>query len=155
MNAYYQDALEQKKMDYRNLVIPNLKKLGYRKQEADNLFNTNQIRIRWGKDWNEFTVHMTNPLNEPTWEMDDLIHLIWGKGNIPNRIIITCFIKNRGVGPVLSLAITDLHTLANGMKKHGVIRETKNSFNGQTFMTLPFSHHSLSNNIWGIGIKSV
>lgn len=148
MSTYYQQALLQKKKDYTNLIVPILGKTGHK------LINYNHLRIMWGKDWNEFTVHTLNPSKAPTWPMDDLMHSIWNGTNVPNCPIATCYIKNKGVGPVTSLAITDLHTLADAMKRYGAEGKVKNTFNGMTFMKLPFSHPSLSNNIWGIGIKS-
>lgn len=154
MNNCYQHTLSQKKVGHTNLVSSTLKKLGYKEQMIRSLFDNNQIRIRWGRDWNEFTVHMENKFNEPTWEMGELIHLIWKGISVPNYLIVTCFIKSEGVGPVTSLAITDIYTLAAGLKKYGIIQKIKNSINGQSFMTLPFSHFSLSHNIWGMGIRN-
>lgn len=153
MNTYNQHAMKQKRADYLNIVLPLLTKSGYEKQKIVNLFENGQVRVRWGKDWNNFTVHLTNPRNEPTCVVDNLVHLVWGGAPVPNKLIMACFIERMGIGPVSSLAITDLYTLANGLKNHGVSQNNRNSFNGQTFMTLPFSHPSLSKNISGIGIR--
>lgn len=147
MNNYYQELVIQKKVDYTNLVVPVLRKFSHK------LLNNDQVRVRWGKDWNDFTVYMTNPLNDPTWEIDDLIHSIWKGINTPNRLIATCFVENKGIGPVSSLAITDLYTMANGLKNYGILH--KNKFNKTTFLTLPFGHPTLSKNISGIGIRTI
>lgn len=153
MNNHYFYILQRKSRDYSNLVLHLLAKYGYDKNEMLTLFNNGQVRIRWGKDWNDFTVHLTNPLNEPTWPMDELIRSIWKGDAVSNRIIMTCFIEKEGIGPVSSIAITDLYTLAVGLREHGVKQEVKNRFNEQTFLTLPFSHPSLAVNLWAIGAK--
>ena len=153
MNTYNKRNMDQNKYDYLNIVLPFLTKSGYKEQEMMGLFENGQVRVRWKKDWNNFTVHLTNPRNEPTCVMDNLVHSIWGRIPVPNRLVMSCFIDRMRIGQILSIAVTDLYTLANGMWKHGSVQKIRNSFNNQTFITLPFSHPSLSNNIWGAGIK--
>lgn len=153
MNNYYRCIASQKKTDYVNLILPLLIKFGQEELKMMGLFNNGQVRMRWGRDWNEFTIHLTNPLNEPTWPMDELIHCLWRGMHVPNRLIMTCFLEKEEIGPVSSIAITDLHTLAKGLGRYGKKQQVKNRINAQTFATLPFSHKSLSKNIWGVGIK--
>ena len=147
MNSYYAHVVPQKRKDYVNLVLPLLVKSGYNGLHMLDLFNKGQVRMRWGTDYKEFTVHMTNPRKEPTWPMDDQIHTIWKGLPVENRLVMTCFIKSEGIGPVSSVAMTDLYTLASGLKLYGIKQKVKNRFNNQTFMTLSFSHQSLAKSI--------
>lgn len=153
MRRYFRDTVLQKQHDYFKFVMPILIRSGFKENEMIGIFNNNQVRIRWGKDWNNFTIHFNNPINDPTWKLDNAVHSLVNGKWIPNCRILTCFIHEKGNGPLLSLAMTDLHTLTNSMKVYGIINKTKNRFNSQQFMTLPFSHRSLNGNIWGIGIK--
>jgi len=153
MNKYYRHVVRQKTPDFMNLVLPVLEKNGHNRQKMINLFNNGQVRMRWGRDWNEFTVHTANPLGEPTWKIDELILSMWKGITVPNRLVMTCFIDKQGSSPVSSIAITDLHTLADGLKNHGISPNDKNRHNGQTFIALPFGHPVLSKKVWGIGIR--
>lgn len=154
MNTYDQYTMEQRKSDYLNIILPFLTKSGYEEQKMIGLFKDGLVRVQWGNDFNNFTVYLTNPQNTLTCVMDDLVHLIWDGVSVSNRLVMSCFIERKGVGPISSIAITDLYTLSNGIKKHGDLREIKNSFNDRTFLVLPFSHYSISNNIWGAGIRN-
>ena len=151
MRTYTMSDMDQKKVDYINMVIPLLSRFGFKREYLVALLNNNNVRLRWGKNWNDFTVHIENPLNDLTCKIDNDIHKLWAGEPVQNCMIVTCFLTSKGIGPVSSVAITDLYTLANCMMNHGKVHKVRNSFNGQTFMTLPFSHPSLSNNIWIIG----
>ena len=151
LKTYTQNNLKRRITDYATIVLPFLFKYGYDIQKMINLFKNGYVRLRWGKDWNNFTIHLTNPHNEPTCAIDNLIHSIWnGNNNVPNTLVMTCFIN---ANKVSSIVITDLYTLSESFKNYGIRSKTINSINGQEFLTLPFSHPSLSKNIWGIGIK--
>ena len=153
MKAYTATELVQKRTDFINLVIPILANGGYEPQYAQNLFDSNQVSLRWGKDWNNFTVYTTNPFNAPTGAVDELVRSIFRGEVVSNRLVMTCFLASKGQGLVSSLAITDLHTLASGLKMYGTPTHQGNQITGQAFLTLPFGHPSLSKNVWGLGIK--
>lgn len=144
---------QQKRSDYINWVVPTLVGLGYDEQDLVHLFDKRQVRLRWG-DWSDFTVYMTNPLCDDTWYMDELVHALWSGASVRNRLVMTCFLPAKGVGPLSSAAIIDLHTLAYAMKKYGVTRET-NRYNKTTFITLPFSHPALYGKIWRISNRPI
>lgn len=140
---------EQKKVCYFDVVLPLLARRGYNTHIATEMFKEGRVRLRWGRDWKNFTVHLDNPCNEPTCLIDNMVHSVWAGMRVPNTLVMTCFIKGNEVS---SLAITDLYTLSEGFRRYGVGGRNRNSINGQSFLTIPFSHHSLSRNMWGIGI---
>jgi len=153
MNSYYYHALLQKKKDFINIAVPSLIKLGLGRFLLENLFDGGQVRIRWGVDWNNFTVHDTNPKNEPVWKIDEDIHSLWKGIYVGNKDVMTCFITEKDYGNLSSVAIIDLYTLAGSMKQYGAVHKSKNRYNAQTFITLPFCHKSLQSKIWGVGIR--
>ena len=150
MKTYDQHDMEQKKIYYFNVIFPLLIKSGYNAQKIISWFESGCVRLRWGKDWNNFTVHLTNPLNEPTCLIDNLIHSIWKGASVANTAVMSCFIS---MNKVSSVAVTDLYTLSEGFRRYGIKNRIRNNVNGQEFLTLPFSHPSLSKNVWGIGIR--
>lgn len=150
MNNYYYTAINRKNVDFKNIVLPQLIALGINTSSIEAMFNSRRLRVRWGKDWNNFTIHATNRFNEPTWRVDEDIHSLWNGINIDNYSLATCFINNKRLS---SIAVTDLYTLTKAFKNYGIHQKTQNSNNGQTFITLPFSHFSLFSNIWGVGVR--
>lgn len=148
MRGYFRDVKAQKEHDFFNLILPVLVNAGLDRHKMTDVFNANHLRIRWGVDWKDFTIHFNNPINDPIWKLDGDVHKLWSGQTVQNCLVVTCFLRNKGIGPVSSIAITDIYTLANGMRNYGKVHKVRNSFNCQTFMTLPFSHHSLSNNIY-------
>jgi len=150
MKTYSQLDMEQKEIYFLTIILPLLVKFGHDTQKMISLFKNGYVRLRWGMDWNNFTVHLTNPLNEPTCIIDNIVHSIWNGIYTPNTLVMSCFI---GDNKISSLALTDLYTLAEGLRKYGKKQQIRNRINSQTFATLPFSHKSLSKNMWGIGIK--
>lgn len=152
MNSYYNDAVAQKKVDFDNIVLPELSRQGCDARALQDMFNAGQVRLRWGKDWKNFTIHSSNPHGEPTWIIDEQVHQLWNGIPVPNKLVMTCFLPAMGRGPLSSVAITDLYTLANAMKQFGYVCPVKNSHNNQSFITLPFNHRSLSPNLWCLGV---
>ena len=153
MRDYYERVVDKKKYDFMNTILPTLVNSGWNSQYLQNMFHSGQIRLRWGRNWNEFTALVTNPLNLPIGTINKLIHKVWDGIYVENCMVMTCFLNDTHTTSLISAAMTDLYTLSNALTQYGVKKENKNKPNTITFLTLPFSHSSLSKNIYGIGIK--
>lgn len=150
----YKSVVSIKKETYPAVVIPVLLRMSYTYDTAFALLNNNQVRVRWGNDWNDFTLCIENPNNMPVWPMDNLIYKLWNNEYVKNREVITLFISTNQYKQVTSLAITDLYTLAENFKLYGKRQVIRNRNNNTVFLTLPFSHQSLFNKVRGFGIRS-
>lgn len=141
---------QARKLEFACKVLPVLVQHGLNYEYMLYLYDHGQIRMRTGRDYKEFTMHLNNPQAQATAIIDDKIHRLWEGVAVKNCKVMTCYVDHISVK---SVAMVDLYTLALAFKHYGVKSNGTNRYNGQDFLTLPFCHEALSYNIWGINLR--
>jgi hypothetical protein len=129
------------RQSFERFMIPELFKHGF----TTDVIKSIAPRVRYGKNFNDFTLLMHDPNGWGPSEVDVVIHNYLKSRTLQDKIYIsTVFIADRYSGPILSCGLIYIPNIADNLINHGVKRV--NHRTGQVFVVLPFSHPSIATN---------